>query len=102
MRLCQALRAEPLETYPTQDGLCNGDGSAWFVFVASIASTYILEACQLKRFWQWVNGRTGGPWGTLAHVEACLAAKVLGNTFRKAAWRTATRQVDSMLGEVLM
>lgn len=77
-------------------------GQRGYFWVASITFTYILEACQRKYFWQWIKRRTGGPWGTLAHVEARLAAKVLGNVFRKVACRTATRQVYSMLDEILV
>lgn len=41
---------------------------------------------------------TGGPWGTLAHVEAWRAAiELLAATDRVAAWREATLMVDNML-----
>ncbi len=46
--------------------------------------------------------RTGGPWGTFAHVDAVLAAKVVGTTALKVACRVINRQEESMMGMKLI
>ena len=47
------------------------------------------------------HGRTGGPCGTLAQVDADLNAKVRGNEYLIAGGRAIKRQEDSMMSDLI-